>query len=103
MLSQRDQKVMMFKLVLYTDKYKVWFIHDGEEPIERIPSYPDYRQMTVQDIVRERGDNSITHLCMQSLTNLPEWLSDVAPDLTQLKLEYIDEKSPSDGTFNWQR
>ena len=94
---------MMFKLVVYTDKYKVWFRHDGEEPIEKIPFSPDYRLMTVQDIVRKRGDNSITHLGMRYLTTLPEWLPDVAPDLTQLKLQSIDEKSLSDGTFHWQR
>ena len=94
---------MMFKLVVYTDKYKVWFRHDGEEPIEMIPLFPDYRLMTVQDIVRERGDNSITHLCMWDLKTLPEWLPDVAPDLTQLHLFLVDQKSLSDGTFNWQR
>ena len=87
----------------YTDKYRVWFKHDGEKPIERIPFFPDCRQMTVQDIVRERGDNSITHLCMQSLGTLPEWLPEVVPDLTHLKLTFIDRKSLSDGTFNWQR
>ena len=59
--------------------------------------------MTVQDIVRERGDNSITHLCMWDPETLPEWLLDVAPDLTQLRLVDIDTKSLRDGTFNWQR
>ena len=94
---------MMCSFVVYTDKYNVWLRHDGEEPIERIPFSPDYRQMTVHDIVRERGDNSITHLRIRDLKTLPEWLPEVAPDLTQLKLEYIDEKSLRDGTFNWQR
>ena len=93
----------MFKLVVYTDKYRVWFRHDGEEPIERLPYRPEYREMTRQDIVRERGDNSITHLCMWDLKTLPEWLPDVAPDLTQLQLQSIDEKSLRDGRFNWQR
>ena len=93
----------MFSLVVYTDKYKVWFRHDGEEPIDRIPSNPDFLQMTVQEIVRERGDNSITHLCMLDLKTLPDWLPDVAPDLTQLRLRSIDVKSLSDGTFNWHR
>ena len=98
---------MMFKLVVFTDKpgdkHNVWFRHDGEEPIERLPFSPDYQLMTVQDIGRERGDNSITHLGRRYLETLPEWLPEVAPDLTQLKLQSIDEKSLSDGTFNWQR
>ena len=94
---------MMFKLAVYTDKYKVWFRHDGEEPIEMLPDRPKYREMTVQDIVRERGDNSITHLCMWDLETLPEWLPDVVPDLTQLRLRFIHEKSLSDGTVNWRR
>ena len=94
---------MMFKLVVYIDKYKVWFRHDGEEPIERLPDRPEYREMTAQDIVTERGDNSITHLCMQDLKTLPEWLPDVAPDLTHLQLDSIDGKYLRDGTFNWQR
>ena len=88
---------------MYTDKYQVWFRHDGEEPIETIPGTPEYHKMTRQEIVRERGDNSITHLGIRYLETLPEWLPEVAPDLTQLKLGSLDEKSLSDGTFNWHR
>ena len=94
---------MMFSFVVYTDKYNVWLRHDGEEPIERIPSNPDYRQMTVHDIVRERGDNSITHLDIRCLDILPEGLPEVAPDLTQLKLEDIDKISLRDGRLNLRR
>ena len=68
-----------------------------------LPERPKYREMTRQDIVRERGDNSITHLCIWHLETLPGWLPDIAPDLTQLRLMDIDMESLSDGTFNWQR
>ena len=94
---------MMFKLVVYTDKYQVRFRHDGEEPIEKISSNLVYGLMTVQEIHRQRGDNFITHLCMWYLKTLTGWLPDIAPDLTQLRLVDIDEKSLRDGRFNWQR
>ena len=93
----------MFKLVVYTDKYRVWFRHDGEEPIQRLPDRPSCDVMTAQDLVRGRGDNSITHLCIRRMETLPEWLPEVAPNLTPLRLHYIDGESLRDGKFNWQR
>jgi hypothetical protein len=73
--------------------------------IEEIP-YIDpvmYREMTVSDIELSKGDNSITHLCIYFPQCIPDWISNVAPDLIQLRLRDIDEESLREDRVHWER
>lgn len=87
------------------EKYRVWYRHSGEKEIEGIPDYDDmtYRVMTFEEIELDKGENSITHLSIEKLKNIPSWLAEIAPDLMQLELSSIDTDSLRQDKVDWSR
>ena len=62
--------------------YRVWYRHDGEPDIDRIPTVPDIKPLTLQQLREATQGLHITHMCIRG--DIPPNLESIAADIRQL-------------------
>ena len=74
-------------------EYWVWYRDKSQAEIDEIPEYPDYRSLTLDELLSATHRHGVTHMYIQY--DIPP-LDEFAPHLKQLQLDYPPASDRSD-------
>ena len=74
-------------------EYVVWYRDDSQPEIDEIPRVPDYRSLTLDELVSATHGLTVTHMCIWG--DIPP-IDEIAPHIKQLELINLPDRNQSD-------